>query len=80
MHARGSYDRWAEICDVEDNPLVAIDEARVREQPDGAAGLDVCDLGCGTGRQAGVGARAVRSARSHAAAAGCGIRPRRNPF
>ena len=47
---RTGYDRWAAIYDVEANPLIAIEEPVVREAIGDVAGLEVLDLGCGTGR------------------------------
>lgn len=46
------YDRWAEIYDAEDNPLVALEGPRVRQMLGEVRGLRVADLGCGTGRHA----------------------------
>ena len=47
---RKGYDRWAAIYDREANPLIAIEEPVVREAIGDVAGLEVLDLGCGTGR------------------------------
>ena len=47
---RSGYDRWAAIYDREANPLIAIEEPVVREAIGDVAGLEVLDLGCGTGR------------------------------
>jgi malonyl-CoA O-methyltransferase len=49
---REGYDRWAEIYDAEDNPLIALEEPRVTALLGDVGGLDVADLGCGTGRHA----------------------------
>lgn len=49
---RSGYDRWSEIYDHELNPLVALEEPRVREALGDVRGLSVLDLGCGTGRHA----------------------------
>jgi malonyl-CoA O-methyltransferase len=61
VSAREGYDRWAAIYDTEDNPLIALEEPRVVELLGDVRGLDVVDLGCGTGRHAvrlaGAGAR-----------------------
>jgi malonyl-CoA O-methyltransferase len=52
LSAREGYDRWAAVYDAEDNPLIALEEPRVIELLGDARGLDVADLGCGTGRHA----------------------------
>lgn len=44
------YDLWAEIYDVEGNPLIALEESVVDQYLGDIRGLDVIDLGCGTGR------------------------------
>jgi ubiquinone/menaquinone biosynthesis C-methylase UbiE len=49
---RAGYDRWAQVYDHDQNPLVALEEPVVREQLGDVAGLAVLDLGCGTGRHA----------------------------
>jgi ubiquinone/menaquinone biosynthesis C-methylase UbiE len=49
---RGGYARWAELYDHELNPLIALEEPRVREALGDVRGLAVLDLGCGTGRHA----------------------------
>jgi ubiquinone/menaquinone biosynthesis C-methylase UbiE len=49
---RTGYDRWAAVYDRDANPLVALEEPRVREALGDATGLAVLDLGCGTGRHA----------------------------
>lgn len=49
---RGGYDRWSEIYDREDNPLIALEEPVVREATGDVHGLAALDLGCGTGRHA----------------------------
>ena len=49
---RSGYDRWAELYDHELNPLVALEEPRVRAAIGDVRGLAVLDLGCGTGRHA----------------------------
>ena len=49
---RSGYDRWAELYDHELNPLIALEEPRVREALGDVRGLAVLDLGCGTGRHA----------------------------
>ncbi len=49
---RDGYDRWAAIYDAEDNSLIQLEEARVRRLLGDVAGLEVADIGCGTGRHA----------------------------
>lgn len=46
------YDRWAEIYDAEDNPLVGVEQPRVAQILGDVRGLVVADVGCGTGRHA----------------------------
>jgi malonyl-CoA O-methyltransferase len=52
VSTREGYDRWAEIYDDEDNPLIGLEEPLVAGLLGEAGGLDVVDLGCGTGRHA----------------------------
>lgn len=49
---REGYDRWAAVYDHDANPLPALEEPHVREAVGEVRGLDVLDLGCGTGRHA----------------------------
>jgi ubiquinone/menaquinone biosynthesis C-methylase UbiE len=49
---RAGYDRWAEIYDDEDNPLVLLEEQHIGPLVGEVAGLAVADIGCGTGRHA----------------------------
>jgi malonyl-CoA O-methyltransferase len=49
---RTGYDRWAEVYDDEDNPLVLLEEKHLGPLAGEVAGLDVADIGCGTGRHA----------------------------
>ena len=49
---REGYDRWAEIYDVEQNPLISLEEPQVDLLLGDVAGLNVVDVGCGTGRHA----------------------------
>ncbi len=44
------YDRWSIIYDDEDNPLIRMEEPVVAELIGSVSGLDLLDLGCGTGR------------------------------
>jgi malonyl-CoA O-methyltransferase len=46
------YDRWAEVYDTEDNPLVLLEGQHLAPLLGDVAGLAVADLGCGTGRHA----------------------------
>lgn len=46
------YDRWAEIYDDDFNALVELEQPLVTAMLSDVAGLDVADLGCGTGRHA----------------------------
>ena len=49
---RSGYDRWSEVYDHDRNPLVALEEPVVRAALGAVSGLQVLDLGCGTGRPA----------------------------
>ena len=46
------YDRWAEIYDDEANPLVMIEGPEVARLLGDVRGLNLLDVGCGTGRHA----------------------------
>ncbi len=46
------YDRWAEIYDSDDNPLVLLEEQHLAPLVGDVLGLAVADIGCGTGRHA----------------------------
>jgi ubiquinone/menaquinone biosynthesis C-methylase UbiE len=46
------YDRWAEIYDNDDNPLILLEEQQIGPLIGDVAGLAVADIGCGTGRHA----------------------------
>src|SRR5438128_9514141 len=52
LPVREGYDRWAEIYDEEDNPLLALEEPCVAEMLGDVRGLRIADIGCGTGRHA----------------------------
>jgi len=52
LSTKDGYDRWAEIYDGEDNPLVALEEPLVDSLLGDVRGLAVADIGCGTGRHA----------------------------
>jgi len=47
---RVGYDRWALVYDHDANPLPALEEPVVRASLGDVRGLNVLDLGCGTGR------------------------------
>ena len=49
---RDGYDRWAAVYDHDGNPLQGLEEPVVRSAVGDARGLEVLDLGCGTGRHA----------------------------
>src|ERR1043166_9247989 len=46
------YNRWAEVYDSEDNPLVVLEQIHIAPLIGNITGLDVADVGCGTGRHA----------------------------
>ncbi len=48
--AREGYDRWSDIYDKDDNPLVKLEEPRMRDLLGDVRGKATLDLGCGTGR------------------------------
>jgi malonyl-CoA O-methyltransferase len=48
--AREGYDRWSQIYDSEDNPLIALEQQHIQAALGPVAGLRILDLGCGTGR------------------------------
>ena len=50
LSTQAGYDRWAEIYDTEQNPLISLEEPVVDRLLGDVAGLDVVDVGCGTGR------------------------------
>ncbi|MEE9211370.1 MAG: class I SAM-dependent methyltransferase [Phycisphaeraceae bacterium] len=52
LPTRAGYDRWAEIYDEEDNPLIALEEPWLERLLGDVAGLAIIDIGCGTGRHA----------------------------
>ena len=49
---RSGYDRWAEIYDDEENPLVLLEEEHFPPLIGDLTGLTIADIGCGTGRHA----------------------------
>jgi malonyl-CoA O-methyltransferase len=52
LSTQEGYDRWAEIYDHEQNPLISLEEPEVDRLLGPVDGLDVVDVGCGTGRHA----------------------------
>ena len=52
MPTREGYDRWATIYDEEQNWLIYLEEPEVDRLLGDVAGLDIVDVGCGTGRHA----------------------------
>jgi len=52
LPAREGYDRWADIYDSEDNSLIALEQPRVDALLGDVRGLELIDVGCGTGRHA----------------------------
>lgn len=50
VDTREGYDRWAEVYDGEGNPLIALEEPEVDGLLGDVRGLQVADIGCGTGR------------------------------
>src|SRR4051794_14314535 len=46
------YDRWSEFYDVDENPLVLLEDLHFPKLLGEVRGLDVADIGCGTGRHA----------------------------
>jgi len=52
VSARDGYDRWAAIYDGEDNALIALETAEVERHMGSVRGLNIADIGCGTGRHA----------------------------
>lgn len=49
---RAGYDRWASIYDEDANPLPILESTLIANLLGDIRGLDVLDLGCGTGRHA----------------------------
>jgi ubiquinone/menaquinone biosynthesis C-methylase UbiE len=52
LPTRDGYDRWAELYDGEGNPLVELEEPELDRRLGEVRGLDIVDVGCGTGRHA----------------------------
>jgi len=49
---RAGYDRWAAVYERDDNPMLPMEAQVVASVLPDVRGLDVIDLGCGTGRHA----------------------------
>jgi malonyl-CoA O-methyltransferase len=52
LSTKEGYDRWEMIYDDEDNPLIMLEDRHLPGLLGDVHGLDVVDLGCGTGRHA----------------------------
>jgi malonyl-CoA O-methyltransferase len=52
LTTKEGYDRWAAIYDVEENPVILLEEQHLPPLLGDVRGLAVADLGCGTGRHA----------------------------
>ena len=50
LSSREGYRRWARSYDTDPNPMLALEKRFLEPMLPGAAGMDVVDLGCGTGR------------------------------
>lgn len=50
VSARQGYTRWSETYDTQDNQLIVLEEPLVRSLLGHVRGLNVVDVGCGTGR------------------------------
>ena len=49
---QSGYDRWSEFYDADENPLVLLEDLHFPKLLGPVNGLDVADIGCGTGRHA----------------------------
>jgi ubiquinone/menaquinone biosynthesis C-methylase UbiE len=52
LSTREGYDAWAATYDTDGNPLIAMEEPRVDGLLGDVRGLQILDVGCGTGRHA----------------------------
>ncbi len=44
------FDRWSQVYDIQPNPLLTLEERKVTPLLPSVSGLDILDVGCGTGR------------------------------
>ena len=72
---REGYDRWSRVYDHDLNPLQALEEPILRGLIGDVAGLEVLDLGCGTGRHSLWLAGAGRVSRRSTSRGACSRRP-----
>lgn len=79
LPAREGNDRWAAVHDDEQNPLIALEERHLPAVLGAVRGLDVIDLGCGTGRQSVQLARAGASVTAVDFSAGMLAKARQRP-
>ena len=52
ISTQDGYNLWSAIYDVEDNPLIILEEPHINQLLGDVRGLRIADLGCGTGRHA----------------------------
>ncbi len=50
LPTREGYDRWSELYDVDENPLIHLETPVVRRLLGDVTGMNLLDVGCGTGR------------------------------
>lgn len=51
-NVKDGYNRWSAVYDTDGNPMQALEEQLLRPYIEDVSGLEVLDLGCGTGRYA----------------------------